>query len=189
MDLKDIAFIAIGTNKFVNRKYITNLKNLLEYNMVKVNFNSNLIDKYNPFILEKTFFERQVDERILIQKNDIIVKLQSPVKFLFVSEEYKNVILPITCGIIRVTNQDIDSLSLWRYLNSSFTEKYLNKTTQSNHGLVSGVSIQAIKSIPLNIDLLDNKKAKILYELEKLVNLENKKIELLKLYIKKANEE
>lgn len=128
----------------------------------------------NPYILSK-----QVDTKMLVRQNDIIVKLVGETKFYYVDFNPKQTLITPSFCIIRPKDKSkIFSLDLWAYLNSNEFRKYIKKKLQSNF-YTYVLKIADIKGVEIPLTRLNKNKTNLFYQYELLKNLNIKKQILL----------
>lgn len=169
MKLDEIADISTGL-VLARKKSSTNKGFKYELLTLK-SFNENgyIEDEY----LDDFTSEEKIKNQYLTQEGDIIVRLSSPNTAIYITKEYKNMVIPSLFAIIRNKSKDINSQFIQAYLNSEKCKRQLAADTIGS--AVSIVKTSSFKDIKIPEYTLE-KQNKII-ELNKLVIKEKKILE------------
>lgn len=171
-------FIGINRNQF---------KNNYSHIGYKYNFISSLDDNLllTNVLINNDILNKPVESKMLLQQNDIIVKLVGDTQFYYVDFNPMQTLITSSFGIIRqkVHKSKILNLDLWTYLNSNEFGKYIKKKLQSNF-YTYVLKIIDIKNIEIPFNHINKKKTNLFYKFQQFKNLNNKKQVLLNQLIK-----
>lgn len=172
--LEDISTIITGS---VITRYKSE-KGKYEYKIININnVKGNEIDTEH---FDKITLDRVIDEKYLLKKDDIIMKVAKPYDVAMINFEDKDVIAPSHFIIIR-PNKDINPSYVFYYLNS-------NKFKRQLHSMKEGTILEIIRLADLRrvkIDFIDKNIEK---PYVKLLESLSKKQELRKKQIKNEKE-
>lgn len=169
----DIADVSIGILKnryeakvFDKKQFIYNMVNYRsiseEASITPIEFVSNL----------------EIDQAFFTKENDILIKLFPPISIIKIEKENENLLVASNFVIVRAKKQ-IDSNLLYFLLKTKI--KYFNKLMDGS--IIRSLNIRSIKETIFNENLNDEKllkKAFLNKLFTKKINLEKKKIELIK---------
>lgn len=146
ISLVEIANISSGLviNRYTRLNKDSLLKNpYIYYHITLKSVENNNIDLD---LLEKIESEREIDDRYLLKKGDIIIKLAPPYNAALVDFEYEHVIVPQNFAIIR-TNENCDSEYLSYILNSKNIQNQLLR--QAEGGSVPIIKINSLNEVKI----------------------------------------
>ncbi|MCK9151537.1 restriction endonuclease subunit S [Methanobacterium alcaliphilum] len=157
-------------NRFRRKNESSGLKKLYKYQHVTLkSVENNNIDLN---LLETIESEREIDDKYLLKKGDIIIKLSPPYNAAFVNFDLGNIVVPQNFAIIRsMDNFDPEYLSY--ILNSQNIRNQLQRR-------VEGGALPIIKLSSLNQVKLKQIDLKIQHKYAKLFSLLSRKKELKK---------
>lgn len=115
-------------------KQTADLRGKIYYHITLKGVEDNIIDSK---LLESIKMEKEVNERYLLKKGDIVMKLTPPYSAAVVSFDCENLLAPSNFAIIRL-KEEFDPEYLSFVLNGKNTRKQLQR-------LVEGTTVQVIK--------------------------------------------
>lgn len=182
--------VFLGVSRFVdienNKSKINNdFDNYLQYKLMRVDATKILINDKSDFTESIVLFQKEINESNFLQKNDIVVKLMFPLKFVFIDIDLKEnkYLIPSQYCILRANNSKVNPKEVWAYLNNGELLKKIISKKEGNQ-LMNFVKTSYIKEIDLDASKLSSKKAQLFYKLTKLEDLLNKKKKIIDSYKK-----
>jgi restriction endonuclease S subunit len=170
MKLGEIAKISIGV--LLNRE--GDKEGKLRYKLFNLK-NYEEKDEYEDF-----FTNKNLDEK-LTKEGDILFRLVSPNKVVFIEKEQENLLVPSQLCIIRVDKNLVNPIFLkWYFENDLGQEKIMLELRGSS---IQKISVNALRNI--EIPEIDLKKQN---EIEDLIKLWNQEKEVLQLLIENKDE-
>lgn len=145
----------ISSGLVINRYTRSNKDSLLKtpyiyYHITLKSVENNNIDLD---LLEKVESDREINERYLLKKGDIIIKLAPPYNAALVDFEYEHVIVPQNFAIIR-TNENFDSEYLSYILNSkNIQNQLLRRVEGGSIPIIKINSLNEVKIRQINLDM------------------------------------
>ncbi len=141
MQIKNLAKLHLGlplsrkASKDENTPYVYKLFTLK-------NFESNNIYPNSKFF-ESFYSLQKIERQYLTKENDIVVRLRTPIKAIYIDKAHTNIVVPSTMAII--TPQKIDSKLLTYFLNSKEAQKALKSKIEGT--LIKMVGIKDLQEI------------------------------------------
>lgn len=178
MKLSDISEIIIGT--LISREEAK--ESLFTYKVLNIKALDQASNDY------QTIFTKKEITKTITQKNDIIIRLTSPVKILLIDDTTQNLIVPSQMCIIRIKDQTNPIFLKWYLESSKFQEQIsLNLVGTSIKKLsVTTLKNLIIPKIPINIQ---NKISELIKTWEQEKKLSLKIIENKELYYNQVIED
>jgi restriction endonuclease S subunit len=177
VSLKDTAEITSGLviNRFIKQKKSSFLNKPSKY--YHVTTKSVQDNKINLELLEEFESSKMIDERYLLKKGDVLMKLTPPYSAAMVDFVQKNIVFPQNFAVIR-THKNFDSEYLSHILNSKNVQNQLQRVVEG--GALPIIKISSLNEIKIRFITLDlqQKYAKLLSLLLKRKELKKRTIEL-----------
>lgn len=133
------------------------------------------MDKGNfmPWELNEAFLTKKASPEHLTQEGDIIIKILSPIEFLYITKEMEGILVPVNFYILRLTDTSISNSYLSVYLNKQ--SSYLDSLCVGSSNMKK-ISARQLEDIEILIPNLDKQKT-----IEKVIELRQKEVELYEL--------
>ena len=169
----------ISSGLVINRYTMRNKDSLLKnpyiyYHITLKSVENNNIDLD---LLEKIESEREINDKYLLKKGDIIIKLAPPYNAALVDFEHDHVIVPQNFAIIR-TNENFDSEYLSYILNSkNIQNQLLRRVEGGSLQIIKIKSLNEVKIKSINLDM-QVKYAKLFRLISQRKSLKKRNIEL-----------
>jgi len=162
MKLSKIADVSVGI--ILSRKQDRLHKNnIYTYNSITLKSvqGSGVINKDD---LEKVFFKYAIEEELLTQKGDVVIRLSEPYISAYIDESLTRLVVPSNFAIIRLFDKNINGEFLKFYLNSNSGKKAILKVSGGSN--LNTINITNLKQI--EIKNLDEEKQKKFIEINRL---------------------
>lgn len=133
------------------------------------------MDKGNfmPWELNEAFLSKKASPEHLTQEGDIIIKILSPIEFLYITKEMEGFLVPVNFYILRLTDNTISNKYLSVYLNKQ--SSYLDSLCVGTSNMKK-ISVRQLEDIEILIPTLEKQHA-----IEKVIELRQKEIDLFEL--------
>ena len=136
MKLQEVSEVSIGV--LLNREDVTD--GHIEYNVFNIkNYEEN--KEYEKFHTNKNLDEK------LTKEGDILFRLVSPNKIIYISKKEENLLVPAQLCIIRVNKEKINPKFLkWYFENSPGKDRIMQELTGSS---IQKISVTSLRNIEL----------------------------------------
>ena len=133
------------------------------------------MDKGNflPWELNEAFLTKKASPEHLTQEGDIIIKILSPIEFLYITKEMEGILVPVNFYILRLTDNIVSPKYLSVYLNTQ--SSYLDSLCVGTSSMKK-ISAKQLEDIEILISTLEKQQT-----IEKVIELRQKEIELYEL--------
>ena len=133
------------------------------------------MDKGNflPWELNEAFLTKKASPEHLTQEGDIIIKILSPIEFLYITKEMEGILVPVNFYILRLIDNIVSPKYLSVYLNTQ--SSYLDSLCVGTSSMKK-ISAKQLEDIEILIPTLEKQQT-----IEKVIELRQKEIELFEL--------
>lgn len=133
------------------------------------------MDKGNflPWELNEAFLIKKASPEHLTQEGDIIIKILSPIEFLYITKEMEGILVPVNFYILRLIDNIVSPKYLSVYLNTQ--SSYLDSLCVGTSSMKK-ISAKQLEDIEILIPTLEKQQT-----IEKVIELRQKEIELFEL--------
>jgi len=147
INLKDAAEITSGLviNRFTRQKKSSFLNKPLKYYQITIK--SVQDNKINLELLEEFESSKKIDERYLLKKGDVLMKLTPPYSAAMVDFHRENIVFPQNFAVLR-TKENFDPEYLSHILNSKNIQIQLQRLVEG--GTLPIVKISSLKEVKIN---------------------------------------